>query len=46
MLRIAGDRGIMGNYANGRVFNFFAWTGAVLVALASLTMVVLTFVSG
>jgi len=46
MLRVASDRSIMGNYANGRVFNVFAWLGTALVALMSLLMVVLTFVTG
>ena len=46
MLRVASDRGIMGRYANGKVFNVFAWAGAILVALMSVGMVVFTFVSG
>jgi Mn2+/Fe2+ NRAMP family transporter len=42
MLRITCDKSIMGEYTNGRFFNFFAWLGAGLVAAMSLTMVVLT----
>jgi len=45
MLRIASDRGIMGNYANGRLLNVFAWVGMLLVALTSLLMVVLTLIA-
>jgi Mn2+/Fe2+ NRAMP family transporter len=46
MLRITNDRSIMGNYTNGRLFNIVAWTGAVLVALMSVSMVVLIIVGG
>jgi len=42
MLRITNDKSIMGDYVNGRAFNIAAWVGTVLVAGASLTMVVLT----
>lgn len=43
MLRITSDKTIMGRYANGKWFNFFAWTGAGLTAFMSILMVVLTF---
>ena len=42
MLRITSDKAIMGQHANGRWFNIFAWTGTALVALMSILMVVLT----
>ena len=44
MLRITNDRSIMGDFTNGRIFNLFAWTGAIIVAGMSLTMVALTIV--
>ena len=44
MLRITSDKTIMGNYVNGKWFNFFAWTGAGVTALISLIMVVLTLI--
>jgi len=44
MLRIVNDKSIMGDYTNGRLFNIFAWGGSALVAVLSLTMVVLTIV--
>jgi NRAMP (natural resistance-associated macrophage protein)-like metal ion transporter len=42
MLRITGDRKVMGDYANGPVFKVVAWAGAALVAVMSVGMVVLT----
>jgi Mn2+/Fe2+ NRAMP family transporter len=44
MLRITNDRTIMGDHVNGKAFNIFAWVGAAVVAVISLTMVVLVFV--
>jgi len=46
MLRITSDRSIMGEYANGRLFNIVAWLGTGLVAAMSLAMVVLTLLNG
>jgi Mn2+/Fe2+ NRAMP family transporter len=46
MLRICSDRSIMGDYANGRLFNALSWFGAGVVALLSLAMVVLTVLYG
>ena len=42
MLRITGDRSIMGTYANGKWFGVVAWCGAILTACISLLMVVMT----
>jgi Mn2+/Fe2+ NRAMP family transporter len=44
MLRICGDKTIMGPYANSRLFNVVSWAGAALVAALSLAMVVFTLI--
>ena len=40
--RMAGDRTLMGDYANGRLYGAFAWLVTVVVALLALVMVVTT----
>lgn len=40
MLRLINDRRLMGNFANGRVFNALAWS--IVVVLIALTAVLLT----
>ncbi|MCU0727878.1 MAG: Nramp family divalent metal transporter [Planctomycetes bacterium] len=44
MLRITGDREIMGEHVNGRLFSALAWVGAGVVAAMSLGMVALTII--
>jgi NRAMP (natural resistance-associated macrophage protein)-like metal ion transporter len=42
MLRITSDKSIMGEYANSRLFNIVAWSGAFITAAISIIMVVMT----
>ncbi len=42
MLRITGDRAIMGEHANSRLFNIIAWTGAAVTAAMSLILTYFT----
>jgi Mn2+/Fe2+ NRAMP family transporter len=41
MLRITNDKSIMGEYVNSKWFNVVAWIGAVVVAIMSISMVVM-----
>jgi NRAMP (natural resistance-associated macrophage protein)-like metal ion transporter len=45
MLRITNDKGIMGDYTNGPLFNVIAWTGAGLLAVMSIVLAVLTAIN-
>ena len=42
--RMAGDRELMGRYANGRLFKVGAWLVTAIVATLALTLVVATVV--
>jgi len=44
MLRITSDKTIMGAYTNGKWFNIVAWSGAIITALISIIMVVMTLI--
>ncbi len=50
MLRLINDRELMGNYVNGRIFNFIAWAMVIvligLTALLVITSVFPTFLGG
>ncbi|HVF87333.1 MAG TPA: divalent metal cation transporter [Pyrinomonadaceae bacterium] len=42
VLRLAGDRELMGAYANGRVYNATAWLMVIIISTLSLLLVVTT----
>ncbi len=42
ILRLAGDRKLMGAYVNGRVYNAVAWLTVIIVSALSLLLVVVT----
>ncbi|HEV2123273.1 MAG TPA: divalent metal cation transporter, partial [Chloroflexota bacterium] len=42
--RMASDRELMGTYANGRLFNVFAWSVTVIIASLAIVMVLATIV--
>ncbi len=42
--RMAGDRELMGQHANGRVYGTFAWTVTTVIALLALMMVLATVI--
>jgi NRAMP (natural resistance-associated macrophage protein)-like metal ion transporter len=43
VLRLAGDRELMGNYANSRVYHIAAWCIAIMVSVLSLSFIILSF---
>ena len=40
IVRLAGDRSVMGSYANGRLYGFLGWLTVVTVSILSILMVV------
>jgi manganese transport protein len=46
ILRLAGDRKLMGEYANGAVYNVLAWLTVLVVSALSLVLVAKTLFGG
>jgi Mn2+/Fe2+ NRAMP family transporter len=46
ILRLAGDRKLMGEYANGAVYNVLAWLTVFIVSALSLVLVARTLFGG
>ncbi len=44
ILRLINDREIMGKHVNGRIYNFVAWTIAIVVSVLSLVLIGMTVV--
>lgn len=45
VLRLAGDRKLMGDYANGRLYNAISWLTVIIVSALSLLLVAATLLS-
>ena len=42
MLIIINNKKIMGEYTNGKVFNIFAWSAAIILSILSIVLVLQT----